>query len=167
MFFNSFASLVEIIIMAVLVYFSVIVILRISGKRTLSDLNAFDFIVTITMGSIGATTILSVDTSFIDGLVAILTLVVLQYIVAKLDAHFNFVSKVIKSDPTLLYYKGHYLHDTMIKMRVTEEDILQEIRNQAGSLKEDIDAVILESNGKLSVIKDAGDKGLDELKGYK
>nr|WP_300001706.1 YetF domain-containing protein [Tissierella sp.] len=166
MFFKSFDSLKEIIIMSVLVYFSIIIILRISGKRTLSSLNAFDFVVTVTIGSIGATTILSSDTSFLDGLSAIIALVLLQYIAAKLDANFKFVSKILKSDPTLVYYDGEYLDKNMKKMRITEEDILQQIRVESGTLIENVGAVILESNGKLSVITLTDKKEIENLRKY-
>ena len=167
MYFNSWESIKEIIIMATIFYFSIIIILRSSGKRTLSNLNAFDFVVTVTIGSIAATTILSVDTTFVDGLIAIITLVILQYIVAKLDVHFKFVSKVLKSDPTLVYYNGEYLKENMKKMRITEQDILQEVRLQAGSVIENVDAVILESNGEISVISNIEYNELEDLKSYK
>lgn len=166
MFFKNIGSIRQIIIMSFLVYFSMIVILRLSGKRTLSDLNAFDFIVTVTIGSIGATTILSVDTTLVDGLVAVVTLVILQYIVAKLDTHFNFVSKVLKSDPTLVYYDGEFLDNNMKKMRITKQDILQEVRVQGGTLIEYVGAVILESNGKLSIIKMTDKNKIENLKEY-
>ncbi|NLC65369.1 MAG: DUF421 domain-containing protein [Clostridium sp.] len=166
MFFKSFESVVQIIIMAILVYFSVILILRTSGKRTLSDLNAFDFVVTVTMGSIAATTILSVATTFVDGVIAIVSLVILQYIVAKLDAHFNFVSKILKSNPTLVYYEGEFLEDNMKKMRITKQDIIQETRQVGGTVLENVQAVILESNGKLSIIKGLDKDKIKQLKKY-
>lgn len=166
MFFNSFDSLKDIVIVAVLFYISIIVMLRLSGKRTLSDLNAFDFVVTVTIGSIAATTILSVDTTFIDGVVAVAVLIILQYIVAKLDSHFKIVGKILKSDPTLVFYKGDYLLDNMKKMRISKEDILQEIRNQSNSWKKEVNAVILESNGKLSVIKNVTEENLGDIEKY-
>lgn len=166
MFFNNFESIKTILITAFLVYFSIIIILRTSGKRTLSSLNAFDFVVTVTIGSIAATTILSVDTSFADGLVGIASLVILQYIMAKLDANFKFVSKVLKSDPTLLFYNGKYLEKNMKKMRITQEDIIQQVRLQSGTVIEGIQAVILESNGSLSVISGLDNKKLETFKKY-
>ena len=167
MFFKDFESIKQIIIMATLFYFSIIVILRISGKRTLSDLNAFDFVVTVTIGSIAATTILSVDTTYVDGFVAIVTLVLLQFIVAKLDVNFKFVSKILKSDPTLVYYDGRFLEKNMNKMRITKGDILQEVRSGSGTTIESVSAVILESNGKLSVLSNIEDENLKELQRYK
>ncbi len=166
MFFNNFENIKVIFITAFLVYFSIIIILRTSGKRTLSSLNAFDFVVTVTIGSIAATTILSVDTTFVEGLVGIVSLVILQYIMAKLDVHFKFVSKVLKSDPTLLFYNGKYLEKNMKKMRITEEDVIQQIRLQSGTVIEGIQAVILESNGSLSVISGLDKKKLETFKKY-
>lgn len=167
MFFKDFDSIKQIVIMATLFYFSIIVILRISGKRTLSDLNAFDFVVTVTIGSIAATTILAVDTTYVDGFVAIVTLVLLQFIVAKLDVNFKFVSKILKSDPTLVYYEGRFLEENMNKMRITKGDILQEVRNGSGTTIESVSAVILESNGKLSVLSNIGEENLKDLEKYK
>lgn len=166
MFFKDWSSLIQIIIMAILVYFSVIIILRLSGKRTLSDLNAFDFIVTVTIGSIAATTILADSTSLSEGLLAVVILVILQYIVAKLDVRFKIVSKVLKSNPTLLYYAEEYLEENMKKMRITKQDILQEIRYQGGTLIDNVDAVILESNGKVSVVTFSDKKKGESLRKY-
>ena len=167
MFFGDFDSLKQIVIMATLFYFTIIAILRISGKRTLSELNTFDFVVTVTIGSIASSTILSDDTTFVDGFAAIATIVILQFIVSKADVHFKFVGKALKSDPTLVYYDGEYLEENMRKMRLTKEDILQEVRVQSQSLLEDIEAVILESNGKISVISSVEDASKKELETYK
>ncbi len=167
MFFKNWETIGQIIIMSVLVYIGIVAIVRISGKRTLSELNAFDFIVTVTIGSISATTILSVKTTLVDGIVAIGSLVALQYIVAKLDVHLKFVNKVLKSDPTLLYHNGSYLEKNMKKMRITHQDILQEVRLVGGTVMENVTAVILESNGKLSVISDISQESSEKLRDYR
>lgn len=106
------------------------------------------------------------DTTFIDGVVAVAVLIILQYIVANLDSHFKIVGKILKSDPTLVFYKGDYLLDNMKKMRISKEDILQEIRNQSNSWKKEVNAVILESNGKLSVIKSVTEENLGDIEKY-
>lgn len=98
---------------------------------------------------------------------AIVTLVLLQFIVAKLDVNFKFVSKILKSDPTLVYYEGRFLEENMNKMRITKGDILQEVRNGSGTTIESVSAVILESNGKLSVLSNIGEENLKDLEKYK
>lgn len=166
MFFNGFESIYTSIIISVILYFSIVLLLRLSGKRTLSDLNAFDLLVTITMGSIAATTILSKDTSYIDGIISITTLVILQYIVAKVSVFSKAINKLIRSESTLVFYKGKFLEENMKKMRITKNDILQQARQQQGITSNQISAVILESNGKLSVIKNSEQIDEQELENY-
>lgn len=118
MFLESFGKLKEIIIMGILFYFFVIIILRTSIKKTLSDISIFDFLVTATIGPIIANTIISPNTEFLDGLAAVSILLVLQYIMSKLDYKYEFISKILKSKPKLVYYDGTFLEDNMKKMRI-------------------------------------------------
>ncbi len=76
-FFDSWSSIVRTVVITVLAYVSLIVLLRGSGKRTLSKMNAFDFIVTIALGSTLATVILSKNVALIDGLLAFSLLIFL------------------------------------------------------------------------------------------
>lgn len=166
MLLESFGKLKEIIIMAILFYFFVIIILRTSIKKTLSDISIFDFLVTATIGPIIANTIISPNTEFLDGLAAVSILLVLQYIMSKLDYKYEFISKILKSKPKLVYYDGAFLEDNMKKMRITREEIIQEARSQAGLVIEDIDAVVLESNGEVSIIEHVPGKDRHSLREY-
>lgn len=163
MIFEDFENIKQIIIMATLVYFSIVVILRSFGKRTLLSLTAFDFLVTVTIGSIASKIILSPDVTFADGLAALITLVLLKYLVSKANIHFKFINKMLRAGPTLLYYNGEYLKKNLDKMRMTKEEVRQEVRIQSGNVIENIDAVILESNGTVSVVSNIGSENLIEL----
>lgn len=166
MFFQGWQSISQIIILSVITYVAIVIILRLSGKRTLSSFNAFDFLISVTVGSISATTILSNQTKFFEGIAAIVTLVVLQYIVSKVNMHSKVFSKVIRSDPTLLYYDGQYISANLKKMRVTKEDILQEVRKSNGVTMDKVYAVILESNGKISAVTSGSKENLQNIKKY-
>ena len=166
MFFNGSEPIYTSIIISVILYFSIVTLLRFSGKRTLSDLNAFDLLVTITMGSIAATTILSKDTSYVNGIISISTLIVLQYVIAKGAVFSKNFNKLIRSKSTLVFYKGEYLEENMKKMRITKNDILQQARLQQGITSNQISAALLESNGKLSIIKNSEQANEEELKNY-
>lgn len=152
---------------SIMLYFALIIILKLSGKRTLSNINAFDLLVTVAIGAISATTILSKDTSLFDGLVAIITLIVLQYIIAKLDTKYSFIGKIFISTPTLLYYKGEFLVKNMKKMRITKHDVRQQVRLKSGTVIENVSAVLLEVSGEFSVITDQNDKNIKKLEKYK
>lgn len=167
MFFQGWTTIYKTLALSILTYVSIIIILRTSGKRTLSSFNAFDFLITVTIGSISATTILSDSTKFFDGMAAIITLVLLQYIVAKVSVHSKKFSRAIKSEPTLLYYDGEYINKNLKKMRVSKDNILQEIRVNSGVTIDKIHSVILEANGNLSVITSGSDNNLKELIKYK
>ncbi|MGO1371562.1 MAG: DUF421 domain-containing protein [Senegalia sp. (in: firmicutes)] len=167
MFFQNWNEIFKIVFLTVLFHISLIIILRIAGKRTLADLNAFDIVVTITIGSIFATTILSSKTEYFEGLAAIITLVTMQYIIAKISVNSNKFTKILKADPTLVYFEGQYLEKNMHKIRVTKDDITQQVRIEAGTTICNAKAVIVEPNGKLSVVTDIAKEDEGRIKEYK
>ncbi|WP_144281727.1 DUF421 domain-containing protein [Chryseobacterium echinoideorum] len=153
LFFDNWESLVRTFILGLLGYFALILMLRISGKRTLSQMKEFDFIVTVALGSTLATVLLSKEVSLADGILALVMLISLQYLLAYLSLRSNKVSKLISSDPTLLFYKGEFLWNALKKERVTEAEVRSALRsNQIISL-EQVEAVVMESNGKFTVVK--------------
>lgn len=82
MFFDGWAGLGRVLLVGPLACFGLIVILRISGKRTLSKFNAFDLVVTVALGSTLATVLLSKDVALAEGIVALGLLASLQYAIA-------------------------------------------------------------------------------------
>lgn len=166
-FSSSLYGIERIIGISILFYLSLIIVLKISGKRTLSEINAFDFLITVTIGSIAATTIVLQESSFVDGIIAVTTLIILQYILATLDTKYDFVGKFFLTKPTLLYYKDEYLIENMRKMRITKNDLDQQVRLKVGTVIENISAVVLESNGGLSIITKENDENIEKLEKYK
>ena len=151
---QELTTMIRIVLTGVGAYISIILMLRISGKRTLAKMNAFDFIVTVALGSILATTLTSQQTSLLAGLTAFGTLVALQYTLAKLSKRFTTVNRMIKSEPTLLFYKGDYLQECLRKERILEMEVIQAIRASETPL-EQVEAVVLETDGTFSVLKDS------------
>ncbi len=152
MLFSSWNTIFRILIIAPLSYAALVIMLRISGKRTLSQLNAFDFVVTVAFGSTLATTILSTNIGLTDGVLALGLLIFLQLIVARYSPQLKWSKEVIKSDPRLLFQRGNFLETAMEEERVSREEILQAIRSQGMSSLDGVDFVVLETNGNLSVI---------------
>jgi uncharacterized membrane protein YcaP (DUF421 family) len=141
------------LIVGILAYGALIVLLLASGKRTLSKWNSFDFVVTIALGSTLATVIMSKDVSFTEGIFALVLLIGLQFIITWLSVRSNWVEKLIKAEPTLLLDKGEFLRDAMRRQRVAEGEILMAIRNKGAATIEEVEAVVLETDGSFSVIK--------------
>ena len=153
MFFDNWLALGRIIIVGTLAYCVLIFWLRLSGKRTLSKWNAFDFVITIALGSTLATVLLSKDVALAEGILAFALLVALQFIITWLAIRSPGLRRLIKSDPTLLLNQGQFIASAMKSQRVTESEIFATVRSAGIAAIEEVEAVVLETDGSFSVIK--------------
>ncbi len=152
MFFHSWAGLWRVLVGGVSAYAGLVVLLRVSGKRTLAKMNAFDLIVTVALGSILATILLSKDVAVAEGLVAFGTLIGLQFVIAWLSVRSRTASKIVKSEPSLLLFRGQLLHDALRRQRVTEGEVRAALRQSGHGELEAAEAVVLETDGTFSVV---------------
>ena len=157
MFFDTWFDLLRILLVGTLAYVALVVFLRITGKRTLSKLNAFDLVVTVSLGSTLATVLLNRNVSLSEGVAAFGLLIGLQFASTWLSVRSERFQGLIKAEPTLLLYRGEYLHAAMRRERITTEEILAVLRAQGLSHVADADAVVLETDGSISVVADLGD----------
>ncbi len=158
LFFDSWDSIIRTAAITVMSYILLILLLRGFGKRTLSKMNAFDFIITVALGSTLASVILTKDIALADGATAFFLLIGLQYLITKLSVRSKRFSHLVKSKPTLLVYKGEMMPYFMKKERIAEDEIMAIVREKGlGSLSE-ADAIVLETDGSLTVIGGLPDK---------
>jgi uncharacterized membrane protein YcaP (DUF421 family) len=150
--FNSWSDLGRVLVLGVLGYISLVLLLRISGNRTLSKLNAFDFIVTIALGSTFGSFILNKEISLAEGVMGFIVLIGMQHVVSWLTIRSTTIKRIVKSEPSLLYYNQEYLVDSMKRSRIAKAEIEQSVRNQGYATLEDVEAVVLETDGSLSII---------------
>ncbi|MBA2329414.1 MAG: DUF421 domain-containing protein [Flavisolibacter sp.] len=153
-FFDNWDSIIRTFVITILAYVLLIFLLRVFGKRTLSKMNAFDFIVTVALGSTLATVMLNKDIALVDGVLGFFLLIFLQFLITWLSARYKAFSSLIKSTPTLLLYKGEMLKKIMLKERIDEDEIHAIVREKGYPSIEGIDAIVLETDGSLTVIKD-------------
>ncbi|KEO75357.1 DUF421 domain-containing protein [Anditalea andensis] len=152
MFFDTWESLLRTFIITVLAYFSLILMLRLSGKRTLSKMNAFDFTVTVALGSTLAAVSLNKEIPLADGALALGLLISLQFFITWLSVRINFVKSIITSTPSLILYKGEMLDRALRRERITSEEVLAKAREQGYSALIEIDAMILETTGEITIV---------------
>jgi len=153
MFFDSWFDLFRVLVVGTIAYAMLVLLLRVSGKRTLAKLNAFDLIVTVALGSTLATVLLSKSVALLEGLVAFVLLAGLQYLVAWLSVRSPRFSDFVKSEPTLLLHRGRFLEGAMRAQRVTRAEVLAALRSSGAVEPEKVAAVVLETDGSLSVIQ--------------
>ncbi len=152
MFFQEWENIFRTIVVGLLAYVSVILFIRISGKRTLAKLNAFDLVVTVALGSTLSSVLLQKSISLAQGVTALGLLIALQYLVTFLSVRSTRFAKLVRSQPSLLARHGTFYGDAMVRQRLTEDEVLSAVRAQGLQGLENVEAVILESDGSLSII---------------
>lgn len=151
-FFDGWQGIWRTALVGVLAYLALVALLRVSGKRTLSKMNAFDLVVTVALGSTLATILLSSDVALAEGLTAFAVLILLQYAIAWLSVRSATVSRLVKSEPALLVYRGRLLPDALRRERVVEGEVLAAVRSQGIADLSDVEAVVLETDGSFTVV---------------
>jgi uncharacterized membrane protein YcaP (DUF421 family) len=154
MFFASWAELGRVAVVGTLAYAALVLLLRISGKRTLTKLNAFDFVVTVALGSTLATVLLSKDVSLAEGALALALLVTLQFVITWLSVRSPRFQRMIKAEPRLLLHRGRFLDGALKAERMTREEVLAAMRADGLSDVASVTAVVLETDGSISIIAD-------------
>ncbi len=157
MFFDGWDDLGRLLVVGTCAYVGLIVMLRTTGKRTLSKMNAFDLVITVALGSTLSSALLSADVSLSEGLLAFALLCALQFVVTFLSVRWRPVQTFVKGEPSLLYFRGHYLEARLKSERVTREEVLAAIRSSGHGSLSGTDAVVLETDGSFSVIATLGD----------
>ncbi len=152
MFFDTWAALIRIVVVGVLAYVGLVFLVRASGKRTLSKMNAFDLVVTVALGSTLATVLLSKTVALAEGVLAFAVLILLQFAVTWASMRSSMVRRLVKNEPKLLVYGGRFLRDAMESERVTESEVLAAVREQGMGDLEAVGAAVLETDGNVTVI---------------
>ena len=158
-FFDGWNGLLRTVVAAITSYVGLIIVLRISGKRSLAKLNIFDFVVTVALGSTLATILLSQDVALAEGMTAFVMLIALQRVVARLSVRWVPLRRMIRSNPRVLFQHGQFNRRTMHDERITEVEVDAAIRKEGFGDHSSVAWVVLESDGSFSVIAEekAGD----------
>ncbi|MEO6290346.1 MAG: YetF domain-containing protein [Ginsengibacter sp.] len=153
LFFDSWDGLLRAFIATVLAYITLLVMIRISGKRTLSKMNAYDFIVTIALGSCLATTALNKSIPLAEGALVYFTLIGLQLTITWSAVRSSKIKRFVSGSPTLLLYKGKFLNHAMRTQRITIEEVYVVARKQGIEELKNVDVIILETTGDITIIQ--------------
>ena len=151
LFFQDFAGIVRTLVVGTLAYVVLVIFLRISGKRTLAKLNAFDLVVTVALGSTLSAILLQKSIPLAEGATALALLICLQALVTLLSVRSSRFANLVRSEPTLLARDGQFCTAAMRRERVTQDEVLGTVRSSGGRDITDVDFMVLESDGSISV----------------
>ncbi|NML15742.1 DUF421 domain-containing protein [Azohydromonas caseinilytica] len=143
----------DLFLRTVAVYIFLLIILRLAGKRTLSEMSTFDFILVLIISEATQNALVDDDRSLTNGLAVILTLVALDRLAAVVKRRSQRVEQILEGTPLMLVDHGRVLEERMKKSNVTLEDILQSARLHQGIARLDqIKYAVLEASGGISII---------------
>ena len=160
-FTTNNTTLSAIILTALGIYIALVLLTRLSGKRSFSKMSSFDFAITVAIGSILASTILSKSIALQDGIIGLLILYIIQISVAY-GRRWETIRKLTDNKPTLLMKNGEILEDNLKKCKVTISDLKAKLREANVIQISEVKAVVFESTGDISVLHGSEDKKVDD-----
>lgn len=134
------------------VYFFIIIALRVLGKTELAQLSITDLIFVLLISNAVQNAMVGSDTSLGGGLLAASVLFALNFIFKKLKYRFPILKKVIEGEPIILIHKGVVLLENCRKSGITQDELLQAIREHGSQSVDEVDSLILEADGNISVV---------------
>lgn len=143
----------EFVVRAFVIYLFLLVLFRLTGKRMLSELSTFDFILLLIISEATQNALVGDDKSLTTGMAVILTLVMLEVAMSYLKKRFKSVEKAMEGAPVMLVDRGRVIEEHLTKTHVSRDDILQTARQHQGLERMDqIKYAVLETSGGISVI---------------
>ena len=126
--FDGWEGIFKILIAAPIMYIAVIGAIRIIGKRSTSQMNNFDWIVTVAIGSLTGSGIILDSVTVLEALTAIACLLAAQYCLTKTILRFDAVADLVKASPALLVNEGQFVHEALQRERVTVSEVMAALR---------------------------------------
>lgn len=140
----------ELLLRATLVYVAVLVMLRLSGKRTIGEFSPFDVLVLLLLAEASQGAMTGGDESVQGGLLVIATLIALNWITAFISTRSRRAEALIEGTPVVLIRKGELDRTAMRRNNVPEGDIDEAMRSAQIRRREDVDLAVLEPDGEIS-----------------
>ena len=135
------------------VYFFLLLVFRISGKRSINQITMFDFVMLLIISETTQQALLSEDFSVTNSFILITTIMGVDIIISYIKRKWKQVDKIIDGIPTILVNKGKLVKEAVDNTRLDEEDILESARKIHGLERMDqINYAILEKDGNISII---------------
>ena len=156
-FFDGWSGLIRILAAAPVLYLGVIASVRISGKRSTSQMNNFDWIVTVAIGSITASGVVLENVTVLEAILAVALLIAFQWTVTFSMLRSKLMERIFKAEPRLMVQNGRFLRAAMYSERIAESEIRAALRENGLTSVEQAQWVILETDASLSVIQKSSD----------
>ncbi|MBP9673656.1 MAG: DUF421 domain-containing protein [Bacteriovoracaceae bacterium] len=151
--FHPDLSLLNLAFRAIVVYFSILLLLRISGKRQLGQMGATEFVALLLISNAVQNAMNGGDNSLTGGVVLAVVLIACSVLISFLTYRSSFFSMLFEGTPTLLVHHGKIIKKNLFKERLRESELMALLRKQGVHNLHEISTAILEADGTLSITK--------------
>jgi len=143
----------RVLVLAPLSYIAIAAVIRLAGKRVLSNMNPFDLLVDVAIGSTIATFVLDRTVTFWQGMLALTVPLAMQFGIAWTSSHSKRFEKGLKQHPAMLLLDGEMLHEMMHHEMITEDEVREAARKAGLVSLRQAKAIVLEVDGVISVVR--------------
>lgn len=152
LFNTNFTELIDVTIRALLSLITLFIVTKIIGKKQVSELSLFDYVIGITIGNFAAEMTINLDSQEANGILAVIIFGLVAYIVSKLSLKSIRLRRFFVGVPTMIIKNGKLLYEPMRKMKLDINDLLEQCRMSGYFDISQIDYAILEAGGDLSIL---------------
>ncbi|WP_461615774.1 DUF421 domain-containing protein [Clostridium sp. Marseille-QA1073] len=149
----SFMEVLILLLKTTLSFLALLILTRILGKKQMSQLTFFNYVTGITIGSIVANIITVDNEPFIDEIIGLVWWCILAEVTAYVTVKSHKLGRIIDGEPSIVIKDGKIIRKVMVDLKMNVEDLTMMLREQSIFSVSEVDYAILESNGKLSVLK--------------
>jgi len=143
----------ETVLKAFGLYVALLLLFRITGRRSLQQTTTFDLVLLLVIGEAAQPALVGDDNSLTTAVLAVATLLSIDVALSLVKRRAGRIERLVEGQPTILVLRGSVLRHQLLRARVDEADVLQAARERQGILRlQDIGLAVLEANGSISVI---------------
>lgn len=143
----------EVCLRTLLVYFGLLLAMRLAGKREVGQMKPFDLVTLLIISNAVQNAMVGPDTSLVGGLVAAFVILLLNYAVGRARRRYQLAQRLFEGSPTLIVYDGRFVADHMRREDLSEEDVLQAMREHGVDQLSEVKSAVLEVDGSISIIQ--------------
>jgi len=143
---------IRIIASTLAVYLFIVVAIRLFGKKELAQLSVVDLVFILLISNAVQNAMVGPDSTLLGGLVAASTLFLVNYLLKYLQYCFPKFGKIVEGNAVMLVYKGELLEAHMKKAKITEDELMEAVREHGVASVKNVDLAIMEVDGSISIL---------------
>lgn len=144
----------EKILRSLIVYFFLLLMFRLLGKREVAQMTVFDLVVLLILSNVVQNAMIGPDNSVTGGLIGAATILIANWFVGHTAFGHRRFARAMEGSPTLVVHRGQFLEANLRRENISKDELLSNLRSQGFFNLKDVRAAIIEPSGKLSVMKE-------------